>query len=154
MSKMSKSQVNNNIVVQSLSCVRFFATLWTISHQAHLSVTISQSLLKFVTIELVILSNCLFICCYLLLLLSIFPSIRVFSNELVLHIRWPEYWSFTFSISPSNVYSELISFRIDWFDLPAVQGTLESLLQHHRPKASVLRPSAFFMVQLSITLLE
>ena len=142
------------VVVQSQSPVRLFATPWTTAHQVSLSSTISQSLLKFMCIASVMLSYHLILCCPLLLLPSIFPSIRVFSNELVLHIRWPEYWSFTFSISPSNVYSELISFRIDWFDLPAVQGTLESLLQHHRPKASVLRPSAFFMVQLSITLLE
>ena len=142
------------VVVQSQSPVRLFATPWTTAHQVSLSSTISQSLLKFMCIASVMLSYHLILCCPLLLLPSIFPSIRVFSNELVLHIRWPEYWSFTFSISPSNVYSELISFRIDWFDLPAVQGTLESLLQHHSPKASVLRPSAFFMVQLSITLLE
>ena len=142
------------VVVQSQSPVRLFATPWTTAHQVSLSSTISQSLLKFMCIASVMLSYHLILCCPLLLLPSIFPSVRVFSNELVLHIRWPEYWSFTFSISPSNVYSELISFRFDWFDLPAVQGTLESLLQHHSPKASVLRPSAFFMVQLSITLLE
>ncbi|CAI9151521.1 unnamed protein product [Rangifer tarandus platyrhynchus] len=142
------------VVVQSQSRVRLFATPWTTAHQVSPSSTISQSLLKFTCIESVMLSYHLILCHPLLLLPSIFPSIRVFSNELLLHIRWPEYWSFTFSISPSNVYSELISFRMDWFDLPAVQGTLESLLQDHSPKASVLRPSAFFMVQLSMTPLE
>ena len=110
--------------------------------------TISQSLLKFMSIESVILSDHLILCRPLLILPSIFPSIRVFSSELALHIRWPNYWSFSFSISFSNEYSGLISFRIDWFDL-AVQGTLNSLLQHHSPKASVLQHSAFFMVQLS-----
>ena len=109
--------------------------------------TISQSLLKFMSIESVILSDHLILCRPLLILPSIFPSIRVFSSELALHIRWPNYWSFSFSISFSNEYSGLISFRIDWFDL-AVQGTLNSLLQHHSPKASVLQHSAFFMVQL------
>ena len=110
--------------------------------------TISQSLLKFMSIESVILSDHLILCRPLLILPSIFPSIRVFSSELALHIRWPNYWSFSFSISFSNEYSGLISFRIDWFDL-AVQGTLNSLLQHHSPKVSVLQHSAFFMVQLS-----
>ena len=122
---MSKSQVNNN-VVQSLSCVRLFATLWTASHQAPLSFTISQSLLRFMTIELVILSNCLFICCHLLLLLSIFPSIRVFSNESAFCIREPNIGAY-FNNSSSTVYSELISFRIDWFDLLTVKGTLKRL---------------------------
>ena len=109
--------------------------------------TISQSLLKLTSIESVMPSNHLILCCPLFLLPSVFPSIRVFSNESALRIRWPKYWSF--SISPSNEYSELISFRIDWFYLPAVQGTLKSLLQHHNSKASVLQCSAFFMVQVS-----
>ena len=124
--------------VQSLSCVQLFATPWTIAHQASLSITNSWTLLKLMSIELVMPSNHL-ILCHLLLLPSIFPSIRVFSNELVLHIRWPKYQSFSFSISPSNEYSGLISFRIDWFDLLAVQGTLKSLLQHHSSKASIGR---------------
>ena len=124
-------------------------TLWTTTRQAYLSITNSQSLLKLMSIELVMPSNRLILCCRLLLLPSIFPSIRVFSNESVLRIRWPKYWSFSFSISPSNEYSGLISLRIDWFDLIAVQGTLRSLLQHHSSKASILRCSAFFIVQLS-----
>ena len=111
--------------------------------------TISWSLLKLMSIELAMPSNLLVLCHPLILLPSIFPSIRVFSNESVLHIRWPKYRSFSFSISPSNEYSGLISFRIDWFDLLAVQGTLKSLLQHHHSKASILQHSAFFMVQLS-----
>ena len=114
-----------------------------------LSITISQSLLKLIPIELVMPSNHLILCHPLLLLLSIFPSIRVFSNESILHIRWPKYWSFSFSISPSNEYSLLISFRINWFDLLAVQGTLKCLLQHHNLKVSILWHSTFFMVQLS-----
>ena len=118
-------------------------------HQASLSITNSQSLLKLMSIASVILSNHLILCCPLLLPPSMFPSIRVFSNESVLHVRWPKYWSFSFSISPSNEYSGLISFRMDWLDLLAVQGTLKSLLQHHSSKASVLRHSAFFRVQLS-----
>ena len=121
-----------------------FATPWTAARQASLSFTISQSLLKLMSIELVIPSNHLILCCSLLLLPSIFPSNRVFSSESALHIRWPKYWSF--SISPSNKYSGLISFRMDWFDLLAVQGTLKSLLQHHNSKASILQHSAFFMV--------
>ena len=125
------------------------ATPWTAAHQTSLSITNSQNLLKLMSIELVIPSNCLIRCCLLLLLPSIFPSITVFSNESVLCITWPKYWSFSFSISPSSQYSGLISFRIDWFDLHAVQGTLESLLQHHSSKASVLRHSTFFMVQFS-----
>ena len=118
--------------------------------QSPLSFTISGSLLRFISIELVMLSNHLILCHSLLLLLSIFLSIRVFSDELALCIRWPKYWSwsFSFSISPSNEYSGLISFRIDWFDLLAVQGTLKSLLQHHSSKASILWCSAFFIVQL------
>ena len=109
----------------------------------------SQSLLKLLSHESVILSNHLILCCPVHLLPSIFPSFRVISNELALHIRWPKYWSFSFSISPSNKYSGLTSFRIDWFDLLIVQGTLKSLLQHHSSKASILQHSAFFMVQLS-----
>ena len=114
-----------------------------------MSFTISGSLLKLMSIESVMPSNHLILCVPLLLPYSIFPSIRVFSNESVLHIRWPKYWSFSFSISPSNEYSELISFRMDWLDLLAVQGTLKSLLQHHSSKASILWCSAFFIVQLS-----
>ena len=135
--------------VQSLSHVWLFATPWTAAHQASLSITNSQSLPKLMSVELVMPSNHLILCRPLLLLPSIFPSIRVFSNESVLHIRWPNYWSFSFSISPSNEYSELISFRIDWFDILAVQGTLKSLLQHHNSKGSILQHSGFFIVQLS-----
>ena len=135
--------------VQSLSCVLLFMTPWSTAHQASLSITNSQSLLKLITIESVMPSNHLILCHPLFLLLSIFPSIRVFSNESVLCIRWPKYWSFSFSISPSNEYSGLISFRMDWLDLLAVQGTLKSLLQHHSSKASIFWCSAFFIVQLS-----
>ena len=124
-------------------------TPWTAACQASLSITISQSLLKLMSIELLMPSNHLILCCSCLLLPSIFPSIRVFSNESVLHIRWPKYWSFSFNISPSNEHSGLISFRMDLLDLPAVQGTLKSLLQHHSSKASILLHSAFFIVQLS-----
>ena len=124
-------------------------TPWTAARQASLSFTISRSLLKLMPIESVMPTNHLILCHLLLLLPSVFPSIRVFSNESALHIRWPKYWSFSFSISPSNEYSGLISFKIDWFDLLAVQGTLKSLLQHHSSKASILWHSAFFMVQLS-----
>ena len=134
--------------VQLLSCVWLFVTPWTAAHQASLSITNSWSLLRFVSIELVMPSNHLILCCPLLLP-SIFPSIRVFSIESVLHIRWPKYCSFSFGISPSNEYSGLISFRMDWLDLLAVQGTLKSLLQHHSSKASILWRSAFFIVQLS-----
>ena len=130
------------IVVQLLSRVRLFATPWTAAHQAPLSSTISQSLLKFKSIDAVMPSSHLILCHLLLLLSSIFPSIRVFSNELAFCLRWPKYWSFSFSISSSNEYSGLISFRIDWFDLLAVQGSLKSLLQHHSSKASILRHSA------------
>ena len=133
----------------SLSHVQLFATPWTATHQASLSFTISQSLLKLMPNELVMPSNHLILCCPLLLLPSILPSIRVFSNESALHIRWPKYWSFSFNISPSNEHPGLISLRMDWLDLLAVQGTLKSLLQHHSSKASILRCSAFFMVQLS-----
>ena len=133
----------------SLSHVWLFATPWTTAHQASLSTTHSQSLLKLMSVTLVMPSNHLIFCHRLLLPPSIFSSIRIFSNESALRIRWPKYWSFSFSISPSNEYSGLISFRMDWLDLLAVQGTLESLLQHHRSKASILWCSAFFLVQLS-----
>ena len=124
--------------------VWLFATPWTAAHQASLSITNSWSSLKLMSIELVMPSNHLILCHPLLLLPSIFPSIRVFSNESVLHVRWPKYWSVNFSISPSNEHSGLISFRIDWLDLVAVQGTLKSLLQHHSSKASIFQCSAFF----------
>ena len=133
--------------VQSRSHIRLFVTPWTAAHQASLSITNSWSLLKLMSIELVMPSNHLILCCPPLLPPSIFPSIRVFSNESVLHIRWPKYWSF--SMSPSNEYSGLISFRMDWLDLLAVEGALKSLLQHHSSKASILRHLAFFIVQLS-----
>ena len=123
-------------------------TPWTAACQASLFFPISQSLLKLMSIGSVMPSNHLILCCPCLFLPSIFPSIRVFSNELALCIKWPKYWSFSFSISLSNEYSGLISFRIDWFDLLAVEGTLKSLLQHHNSKASILWGSAFFMVQL------
>ena len=135
--------------VQLLSHVQLFVTPWIAAHQSSLSITNSQSLLRFMSIESVMPSNHLILYLPLFLLPSIFPSIRVFSNESVLHIRWPKYWSFSFSISPSNEYPGLISFRMDWFDLFAVQGTLKSLLQHHSSKASILQHSAFFIVQLS-----
>ena len=134
--------------VQPVSFVWLFVTPWTAAHQASLSI-VSWSLLKLMSIELVMPSNHLILCCPLLLLPSVFPSIRVFSDELNLPIRWPKYWSFSFNISPSNEYSGLISFRMDWLDLLAVHGPLKSLLQHHSLKASVLRCSAFFVVQLS-----
>ena len=124
-------------------------TPWTAAHQASLSITNSWSSLKCVSIESVMPSNHLILCHPILLLPSIFPSIRVFASESVLHIRWPKYWRFSFSISPSNEYSGLISFRMDWLDLLVVQGTLESLLQHHNSKASILQCSAFLIVQLS-----
>ena len=124
-------------------------TPWTAAHQASLFFTISQSLLKLISIKSVMPSNHLILCHPFLLLPSIFPSIRVFSSESALHIRWPKFWSFSFNISPSNEYSGLISCRIDWWDLLAVQGPLKSLLQHHSSKASVLRCSAFFIAQLS-----
>ena len=130
--------------VQSLSHVRLFATPWTAPCQASLSIPNSRSLLKLMSIESVMPSNHLILCHPLLLQPSIFPSIRVFSNESVLHIRWSKYWSF--SISPSNEYSGLIFFRMDWLDLLAVQGTLKSLLQYHSSKASILQCSAFFIV--------
>ena len=135
--------------VQLLSHVQLFATPWTAAGQASLSITNSWSLLKLRSIESVMPSNHLILCCPLLLSPSIFPSIRVFSNKSVLHIRWPKYWSFSFSTSPSNEHPGLISFRMDWLELLVVQGTLKSHLQHHCSKASVLQCSAFFMVQLS-----
>ena len=135
--------------VQSLSHVRLFATPWTAACQASLSITNSESLLILMSIKSVMPSNHLIVCRPLLLLPSIFPSIRVFSDESALRIRWPKYWSFSFNISPSNKYSGLISFRMDWLDLLAIQRTLKSLLQHHNSKASVLQCSAFFPVQLS-----
>ena len=135
--------------VQSLSHVRLFATPWTTAHQASLSIINSWSLPKLISIESVMPSNHLILCHTLLLLPSILPSIRVFSKESVLHIRWPKYWSFSFSVSPSNEYSGFISFRMDWLDLLAVQGTLKSLLQQHTSKALSLWCSAFFIVQLS-----
>ena len=135
--------------VQSLSHVQLFATPWTAVRQASLSITNSRSLLKLMSIESVMPFNHLILCWPLHLPCSIIPSIRAFSNESVLQIRWPKYWSFSFSINPSNEYSGLISFRMDWLDLHAVQGTLKSLLQHHSSKASVLQCSAFFIVQLS-----
>jgi len=135
--------------VQLLSRVQLFVTPWTAARQASLSITSSQSLFKLMSINLVMASNYLILCCPLLLPPSVFPSIRVFSNESVLRIRWPKYWSFSFSISPSNEYSVLISFRMEWLDLLAVQVTLKSLFQHHSSKASILQRSAFFIVQLS-----
>ena len=135
--------------VQLLSHVRLFATPWTAASLASLSITNSWSLLKLTSIGSVMPSNHLILCRPLLLPPLIFPSIRVFSNESVLQITWPKYWSFSFSISPSNEYSGLVSFRMDWLELPAVQGTLKSLLQYHSSKASILQCSAFFIVQLS-----
>ena len=137
------------VVVQSISCVSLFVTPWTAAHQASLSFTISWSLLKLVSIESVMPSNHLIFYCSLLLLPSIFLSIRVFSNESALCIKWPKYWSFSFITSPYSAYSGLISFRMDWFDFYAVQDILKSLLQHHNSKASILCCSAFFMVQFS-----
>ena len=133
--------------VLSLSRVRLFATPWTAACQASLSITNSRSLLKLMSIELVMPSNHLIICRPLLLPPSIFPDLKVFSNESALRIRWPKYWSFSFSVSPSNEHPGLISFRMDWLDLLAVQGSLKSLLQHHSSKASILRRSGFFIVQ-------
>ena len=138
--------------VQLLSCVRLFATLWTAAHQASWSSTNSQSLLKLMSIESVMPSNHLILCRPLLLPPTIFPSIRVFSNESVLHIKWPKYWSFSFNISSSNEYSELVSFRMDWLNLFTIQGTLKSLVQHHSSKESILWHSAFFIVQLSTSI--
>ena len=135
--------------VQSLSRVRLFATSWIAALQASLSITNSQSSLRLTSIESVMPSSCLILCRPLLLLSPIPPSIRVFSNESTLRMRWPKYWSFSFSIIPSKEIPGLISFRMDWLDLLAVQGTLKSLLQHHSSKASILQHSAFFTVQLS-----
>ena len=141
------SYVNNS--VEALSHVWLFATPWTAARQASLSSANFWSLLKLMFTESVMPSNHPILCCPLLLLPSLFPTIRVFSDESVLCITWPKYWSFSLSISPSNEHPGLVSFRMDWLDLLAVQGTLKSLLQHHSSKASILRPSAFFMVQLS-----
>ena len=132
--------------VQSCSCIEIFVTPWTATRQASLSIINSWSLLRLMSNESMMPSNHLILCCPFLLPPSIFPSIRVFSSESVLCIRWPKYWSFSFSISPSNEYSGLISFRMDWLDLLAVQGTLKSLLQRHSSKASILRHSAFFII--------
>ena len=136
--------------VQSLSHVQLFATLWTAACQASLSFTISLSLLKLMSIESAMPSNHLILCPSLLLLPSVFPRIRVFSNKSALCIRWPKYWCFSFNVSSSNDYSGLISFRIDWFDLLAVRGTLGSLLQHHSSKASILRPQYLWTVLFSL----
>ena len=135
--------------VQPLSCILLFATPWTAAHQGSLSITNSRIVLKLLSIESVMPSNHLILCRPLLLPPSIFPSIRVFSNESVLCIRWPKYWSFSFNISPYNEYSGVISFRMDWLDLLAVQEILKSLLQHHSSKTSILWCSVFFMVQIS-----
>ena len=137
--------------VQSLSCVWIFAIPWTAAWQASLSITNSQSLLKLMSIESVMPSNHLMLCSPLLFPSSLFPSIRVFSDESALRIRWPKYWSFSFSISPSKEYSVLISFMIDWLDLVTVQRTLKSLLQHHSSKTSILQCSAFFIELTKIT---
>ena len=144
-----KTQQPKTCSVQLLSSVRLFATPWTAACQASLSITISRSSLRLASIESVMPSSHLILCCPLLLLSPIPPSIRVFSNESTLHMTWPKYWSFSLSISPSNEHPGLISFRMDWLDLLAVQGTLKSLLQHHSSKVSILRCSAFFTVQLS-----
>ena len=133
----------------SCSVVSDSVTRWTAAHQASLSITNSKSFIKLMSIESVMPSNHLILCCPILLPPSIFPSIKVFSNESVLHIKWPKYWSFNFSISPSNEHPGLISFRMDWLDLLEVQETLKSLLQHHSSKASILQCSVFFIVQLS-----
>ena len=135
--------ISLSVVVQSLSCVLFFETPWTGACQASLSFTISQSLPKLMSTVLVMSSNHLLLCRPLLLLPSLFPRIRIFSNESALYIMWPKYWSFSFNISPSNEHPGLISFRMGWLDLLAVQGTLKSLLQHHSSKASILQRSAF-----------
>ena len=145
-SKLYMCNCNDFSSVQLLSHVWLFVTPWTVACQAFLFITNSQRLFNLMSIESVMPSNHLILCCPRFLLPSIFPRIKVFSNESVLHIRWPKYWSFSFSISPSNEYSELIC----WLDLFAVQGTLKNLLQHHNSKASILQPSAFFIVQLSI----
>ena len=148
-SLLSSFRLRSFSSVQSLIGVWLFATPRTAAHQASLSITNSWSLLKLISVESVMPSNHFILCRPLLLLPSIFPSIRVFSKESVLCIRWPKYWNFIFSISPSNEHSGLISFRMDWLELLAVQGTLKSLLHHHSAKASILQGSAFFIVQLS-----
>ena len=145
---MAKTQVTCFIVVHLLSCVWLFATSWTSTHQIPPSFTISWNLLKLMSIESMMPSNHLILCHPLLFLPSIFPTTRVFSNESALRIRWPKYWNFSFSISPSNEHSGLISFRMDWLDLLAVQGTRKRLLQHHSSKASILQHLVFFLVQL------
>ena len=147
--RVERGAVKHTHPVQSLSHVRLFATPRTIAHQTSLSITNSQSSLKLMSTELVMSSNHLILCRPLLLLPSIFPSIRIFSNESALRMRLPKYWSFSFSTSPSSEHPGLISFRMDWLDLLAVQGTLKSLLQHHSSKASILWCSAFFIVQPS-----
>ena len=146
---MINLHVAHDCVVKSLSRVQLFVTLWTAPCPASLLFTISRSLPKFMSIESMMPSNHLILCCPFFLLPSVFPSIWVFSNESVLCIRWPKYWSFSFSISPSKEHPGLISFRMDWLDLLAIQGTLKSLLQHHSSKASILWCSAFFMVYFS-----
>ena len=144
---MGSSTIGSSVVVQSPSSVQLFAAPYVVAHQAPLSSTISQNLLQYMSIELVMLSNHLFLCGTLFL--SAFPSIKAFPNESALCIRWPKYWRLSFSNSPSNEYSGLISFRIDWLDLLVVQGTLKILLQHHTSEASIPQRSTFFMVQLS-----
>ena len=146
---LSPQRKKQNKTVQLLSHVRLFATQWTAARQASLSITNSQNPPKSMSIESVMPSNHLILCHPLLLLPSIFPSIRVFSNESALRIRWPKYWNFSFNISPTNEHPGLISFRMGWLDFLAVQGTLKSLLQHHSSKASILQHSTFFIVQLS-----
>ena len=148
--RVKLSGVSSVQSVQSHSHVRLFATPWIAARQASLSITNSWSSLRLTSIESVMLSSHLILCCPLLLLPPIPPSNRVFSNESTLHMRWPKYWSFSFSIIPSKEIPGLVSFRMDWLDLLAVQGTLKSLLQHHNSKASILRHSAFFTVQLSL----
>ena len=145
---MSNAFLVGIVVVYSLNRAQLFATPWTAAHQASLSFTISKSLLNFMSNQSLMPSNHLILCCPLLLPPSIFPSIRVFSNESALCIRWPKYWSFSFSICPSNECSGLTSFKIDWFDLLEVQGTHKSLLKRHSSKVSIVQHSAFFMAQL------
>ena len=149
MSTQIKQYTKKISSVQSLSHVWLFATPWTAAWQASLSITSSWSLLRLMPIESVMPANHLILCCPLLLLPSIFPSIRIFTNESALHIRWPKYWSFSLNISPSSEYSRQISFRMHCLDLLEVQGTLKRLLQHHSSKASILQHSAFFIIQLS-----
>ena len=146
---LGRKALTNLSSFQLLSHVQLFASSWTAAYQASLSITSSRSSTKLISIESVMPSNHLLLCCPLLFLPSVFPSIRVFSNESALRIRWPKYWTFSFNISPSNEHLGLISFRMNWFDLLAVQWTFKSLLQHHSSKASILLCSAFFTVQLS-----